>query len=445
MSDSSSITRPPALPPTSEPNAWKRGFWGLFTIQFQGALSDNIFKFLVLFTINDLVNSAAERDLYVAAIAAIFSLPFLLFSMTAGYLADRYPKRKVVIGTKWMEVGLMIIGTAGLVMGSVPILLLVIFLMSTQSTFFSPAKYGTLPEILPVSRLAWGNGMLSLGTFMAIISGGIVAGLLYKLIVPGQPLAWGLLLIGLAGLGLVATKALARIGSANPKKQYTLNPLVDLRLNLAKARKDRVLMLALIGASYFWFLGALLGDPALFVYNEELLGLEEDDYGMLRAFLAIGIGIGSAVAGFVAGRKVDGKLVPIGALGMAVFACLMALPGVTVFVVGALLFFLGFSGGFYIVPLNTLVQHRPAAEDKGSAVATNGWLTSLGVFLAAGVFWMLKSVIGLSPAQIFLAGGIMTLGVAVVSMRLVPRGTDSHPPATGNRKRAGIERSEISG
>lgn len=170
MSDSSSITRPPALPPTSEPNAWKRGFWGLFTIQFQGALSDNIFKFLVLFTINDLVNSAAERDLYVAAIAAIFSLPFLLFSMTAGYLADRYPKRKVVIGTKWMEVGLMIIGTAGLVMGSVPILLLVIFLMSTQSTFFSPAKYGTLPEILPVSRLAWGNGMLSLGTFMAIIS-----------------------------------------------------------------------------------------------------------------------------------------------------------------------------------------------------------------------------------------------------------------------------------
>lgn len=430
------------------PRDYLRGFWSLFVTQFQGAFSDNIFKFLVIFLISDAILLAtgvpadvlsafkkgaavseehlslleggiARRDQFISLVLAVFSLPFILFSMTGGFLADRHSKRRVVIAVKVGEVLIMLLGTVGLVTRNIPMLVIVIFLMSVQSALFGPSKYGLLPEMLPEQRLSWGNGILSLGTFLAIISGGVVAGLLYEHL--GAQQAWsGLLLVGLACVGLATSFGILKLPPANPAKPFRLNFLADLCANLKLARADRVLSLAILGSVYFWFLGALFGEPTIFIYSKDVLHLRETDIALLRACLAIGIGVGSVAAGFLSGRKIEYGLVPMGAFGLAVCAGLLALPGLSPREVAVILVCLGFSGGFYIVPINALIQHRPDAKNKGSIIATNSWLTSLAVFLAAGAFWLLRTGLGMHPATIFLLGAIATFAGTLLALKLVP-------------------------
>ncbi|HMP84258.1 MAG TPA: MFS transporter, partial [Verrucomicrobiota bacterium] len=147
-----------------------RGFWALFATQFQGAFSDNVNKFLVTFLIVGMGLSLESRDKLVPVVGALFALPFVLFSMTGGFLADRHSKRTVVIGTKVAEILIMLLATLAFALGSVSLMLVVVFLMSAQSAFFGPSKYGLLPELLPEKQLSWGNGIISLGTYVAIIS-----------------------------------------------------------------------------------------------------------------------------------------------------------------------------------------------------------------------------------------------------------------------------------
>ena len=410
---SSQDNTPPPAPP------WKPGFWSLFTVQFQGAFSDNVFKFLVIFLLSKSVTED-QRDDYISLVLLLFSLPFILFAMTGGYLADRHPKSRVVLGTKWLEVGIMTLGTVGLFTASIPLLMVVIFLMSVQSTFFGPSKYGLMPEILPESKLSWGNGIIGLGTFLAIITGGIAAGLLSDGLGPTQIGYAGFGLVGLALAGVFAARSLPKLPAANPTKTYHVNFLSEVWTNLKALRSDRVLLVAILGSTYFWLLGALFGEPTIFVYSKDVLGLGDTDIGLLRAALALGIGLGSALAGILSGRKIEYGLVPLGALGLAISAGLMAVPGLVFWQVAVLLGLMGASGGFYIVPLNAIVQHRPEAGNKGSVIATGQWLNSVGVFSAAGVFWLLKTKLDLEPSTIFLIGSIATLLATVFAVRLVP-------------------------
>ncbi len=397
---------------------WKRGFWSLFVTQFQGAFSDNLFKFLVVFLITGTL-AENQRDNFITITLAVFSIPFILFSMAAGFLADRFPKRNVVIGTKGLEVAVMLLGTLGLWLQNIPFLIGVIFLMSVQSTFFSPSKYGLLPEMLPEEKLSWGNGILSLGTFVAIISGSATAGVLSDKLGDDRWQA-GILLVALAGIGFTTSLGVLRLPPANPAKRFEINFLADIARNVGKIRKDRVLMLAVAGSTYFWFLGALFGEPTILLYGEDVLELTDTQISLLRACLAIGIGMGSAAAGALSGKKIEYGLVPLGAFGLAAMAAAMALPGIGYHTAQAFLGILGFSGGFFIVPLMALVQQRPAAEEKGTIIATNGWLTSLGVLLASGAFWILRKPLDLSPNQIFFVGSVVTLAATLYAVRLVP-------------------------
>ncbi len=416
-------TKPQSLNP--QPSAlngeepWKRSFWSLFVVQFQGAFSDNVFKFLVIFVVSRSVTEAV-RDQYISIVLATFSLPFILFAMTGGYLADRFSKRSVVLGTKMLEIAVMILGTVGLMTLHLPTLLAVVFLMSVQSALFGPSKYSLLPEMLPESRLSWGNGMLGLGTFMAIITGGLTAGILADTIPVEKVWLVGVGLVVIAALGLWSGTGVAHHPAANPGKEFRLNFLAEIWSNMRLIKKDRVLFLSVAGIIYFWFLGALFGEPTLLVYSQDILKLDATQIGLLRACLAVGIGIGSAVAGVLSGKKIEYGLVPLGSLGLAMSLGLMALPGLTAEQFGILLAFLGFSGGFYTVPLNALIQHRPDAKDKGSVIAAESWLTSVGIFTASGVFWVLKTLLGLAPGTIFLLGAVGTLIATVAAMRLVP-------------------------
>ena len=152
-----------------------KGFWSLFLTQFQGAFNDNAFKFIVIF----MVLGKAAADEWAPLIGFVFALPFILFSAFAGQLATRFSKRQVAVWTKYAEVLIMILATIGLFFKSDTMLIIVVFLLSTQSAFFGPSKYGLLPELLPEKRLSWGNGIIQFGTTIAIIIGTVLAGILF--------------------------------------------------------------------------------------------------------------------------------------------------------------------------------------------------------------------------------------------------------------------------
>ncbi len=404
---------------TTEPSQSSlKGFWSLFVTQFQGAFSDNVFKFLVIFFITSTM-PPEQRDKMISLTLALFALPFVLFSMAGGYFADRFSKRSAIVWIKVAEVGIMSLGLIGFWLGNIPLLLGVIFLMSVQSAFFGPAKYGSLPELLTEKRLSWGNGVLSLGTFMAIITGGITAGLMHTFLGDHRYL-FGILLVVLAGAGLLASLGIPKIPAANPSKRLQLNPLGDVWLNLKLVGKDRVLALAIAGSTYFWFIGALFGEPTVLIYSQDILRLQEDQIMYLRAGMAVGIGLGSLAAGFLSGKKIEYGLVPLGAFGLSICAALLGILKLSPVGAGVVLGLLGFAGGFFIVPINALIQHRPDSRNKGSVVATNLWLSAVGVFLASGAFWLLRTVLNLEPTTIFIVGAIVTAVGTAYAVKLVP-------------------------
>src|SRR5215469_4227561 len=182
----SSVTSSPSQSPTPQPDlpagrvasSSRSGFWALIATQFQGAFSNNLLQYLLLGMILGMGLGKAERDRLVPVVMGLFSLPFILFSMAGGFLADHFSKRQVTIATKVLEIGSMALATLGLAIHSVPLQLIALFFVGTQAALFGPSKYGMLPELLPHERLSWGNGVLELGTFLAIISGTVTGGVL---------------------------------------------------------------------------------------------------------------------------------------------------------------------------------------------------------------------------------------------------------------------------
>ena len=396
-----------------------RGFWALIVTQFQGAFSDNVVKNLViLLAIFGTSMTAVEKNHFGESIGALFSLPFILFSMAGGFLADRFSKRSVMLGVKVFELFIMALVLAGLWTLNKNLLLAGVFLMGTHSAFFGPSKYGSLPELLPDKKLSWGNGILELGTFMAIILGTVAAAFLSQKL-RGEQWVSGLILIALAAFGFISCLGITKIPAANPQKKFNVNFPAEVWRQLRAMRGDRPLWLAVIGNTYFNFIGALLL-LNLFFYGANVLHVSETKIGLLNVALALGIGLGSVAAGYLSGGKIEYGLVPLGAFGLSIFSALLALPDLSVASSVALLALLGFSGGFFIVPIAALLQHKPARENKGEVQATANLLSFIGVFLASGAHWLFAQQFQLSPRHIFLVGGLLTFAGAIYVLFLLP-------------------------
>jgi len=395
-----------------------RGFWSLFVTQFQGAFSDNVLKNLVVFMMLGLNVSLAQKHRIGEQVTGLFSLPFILFSMAGGYLADRHSKRSVMIGVKVFEVFVMLFALAGLAWNRNWMLLAGVFLMGMHSAFFGPSKYGSLPELLPEKRLSWGNGVLELGTFMAIILGTVAAASMAECF-RGEPAWSGVVLVVLALVGLLTSLTITRVPPADPARKFQINFLGELFRQVRAMGKDRPLALAAAGNTYFSFLGALLL-LNLFFYGADVLHVNELKIGELNVALALGIGLGSVAAGYLSGGKIEYGLVPLGAFGLSVVCCLLAMPGLSM--AGALvrLALLGFAGGFFIVPVTALLQHRPAKDKKGEVLAAANLLSFVGVFLVWPAHYLLVQVAGLNPLHIFLFGGVLTLAGAIYATVLLP-------------------------
>src|SRR5260370_12036966 len=329
---------------------WRLGFWSLIATQFQGAFNDNGLKFFVIFLILGTNPTDSQKDFLVFVIGNLFALPFLLFSMAGGFLADRFSKRSVSIATKIFEVCAMVFAMYAFTRGNPRMAYLVIFLASTQAAFFGPSKYGLLPELLADKLLSWGNGILELTTFLAIIAGAVIGPLLAQSFHGREAIA-GLFFGACSLFGLTAGFGISRVPPADPSRRFRFNIFGDLNKQIQLVRPDRFLHLAIAGNTYFWFLGALLQFVIVF-YGREILHLDETRGGYLQAALAIGIGVGSYAAGLLSAGKIEYGLIPLGAIGMSAFAFPISRPGLSFLQVLLLLGALGFAGGVFVVPIS---------------------------------------------------------------------------------------------
>ncbi len=397
---------------------WRRGFWSLIVTQFQAAFNDNALKFLVIYIVVGMNFPQRQRDLLVLIVGALFALPFIFFSMAGGYFADRYSKRSVTIGTRFLELGVMLFFIAGLLLRNLPMECAGVFLISAEAALFGPSKYGLLPELLPESRLSWGNGIIELGTFVASVGAMMAAGYLAQRF-HGREVVAGFLLLAFTGFGLAASWGISRVPPADPAKTFRGNPLGDLGVQLKTIRADRVLGWAVLGNTYLFFLAALL-QLTIVIYGHDELRIDETHTSYLQAAVGIGIGLGSAAAGYLSGGKIEYGLIPLGALGMTVFGALLYAPHPTLATAATHLALLGFFGGLFAVPLGALIQHRPRPEQKGGVIAASNLLSFIGIFIAAGAYYFSASVLHQTPRGIFLDGALLTLVTSAYAIYLLP-------------------------
>lgn len=398
---------------------WRRGFWSLIATQYQGAFSDQLLRWLSAFVAGQLILSQYQRDLYVVlVIPELLALPFLIFSMSGGWLADRYSKRSVTIGTKLMEIAAMVVALVGLATKNIPLTAAAVFFVGTQAALFGPSKYGLLPELLPLRRLSWGNGVLELGTFLAILTGSIAAGQLAEMFRGRQ--AWsGLILIGLACLGLLTSLGISRVPARDPARHFPFNAMRELWAEMKLIRKDRILWMSVLANAYFWFLGSLVM-VNLLLYGSDLLRVGERETSLLWAVVGLGIGIGSLAAGYASRGTIRNGLIPVGLAGIVAVAILLARHGISYWTVGTLTGLLGFFAGFFVVPVNAHIQHRPAPERKGQVLAAANLLSFVGVALQpVGQYAMIR-LAHPDPARMFLWIAGLTLVAAILIVRVIP-------------------------
>jgi acyl-[acyl-carrier-protein]-phospholipid O-acyltransferase / long-chain-fatty-acid--[acyl-carrier-protein] ligase len=430
--------QPGFLPQQVYGKKWRRSFWALIVTQFQGAFSLNVLRYLLTFMVMGTALPHAGSEALVSLITFLFFVPLVLFSMAGGFLADRFSKRQVTIATKLIEIvamGLAVFALSAaqqqhlgevldfwrqprLLLIHFPLPLLVLFVVAMQAALFGPSKYGLLPELLPEKWLSWGNGVIELGTFLAIISGAMAAGWLAQ-VFRGREWEAGILMAGLSVCGLFSSLAIGKVPGAAPQTKFRVNFIGDLWGQIQLMRPDRTLWLSVIGNTYFWLLGTLFLQTVL-TYGNQILHLTPTRISLLDAALALGIGIGSLLAGYLSGNKIEYGLMPLGAFGMTVMAALVGAVPHTFLSAAIVLAALGMFGGFVAVPVNAIIQHRPAPDKKGGVIAAANLLSFIAGVVAAGLYFLLTHYAHLDPRGVFLAGALFTLAGTIYVLYLLP-------------------------
>jgi 1-acyl-sn-glycerol-3-phosphate acyltransferase len=414
----------------------ERRFLPFFLTQFFGAANDNVFKFAfsVLATYSAAQWGGLEPKSAGAIIGGVFILPFLLFSATAGQLADKYDKAMLIRLVKNLEIVIMLAIAAGFVWKLVALLFAGVFLMGLHSTLFGPVKYAYLPQHLHDTELTGGNGMVEMGTFVAILLGTILGGVLVG--IPGTGPDWVAgASIALALIGRFSANFVPASPAPEPDLRINLNPFTETWKNLGHARANRTVFLSLLGISWLWFFGSIFL-TTFTGFAKETLGGDQSVVTLLLAVFSVGIGTGSLLCERLSGHKVEIGLVPFGSLGMTVFAVDLwlasaqltpsGLSGIGPFLaehgnwrVIADLFLLAMFGGFYSVPLYALIQSRCEPSHRARIIAANNILNALFMVVASLMAALLLKE-GLTLPQLYLVVGVLNAAVAIYIYTLVP-------------------------
>ena len=394
---------------------WQRGFWSLMGTQFQGAFSDNVLKWLVIYLVIAQKLPKEQLDALVSDSGMYFAIPFLLLSMLGGWMADRFSKRHVMMGVKTMEIGIMIFATYALASGRMGLQLASICLMGVHSAFFAASKYGSLPEVVPPAKLSWANGVIEMLTFLAAIFGTLAAAWLAESFA-GKPAWSGGILLALAVIGWFMSLGITRVPAASPDKPLRLNFLGDLWREFKWMRNDRDLWRANLGNTGFFFIAVLI-QMNLVLYAEQVLHIKPMENSALQVALAIGMATGSLLAGKLSGDHVEYGLIPLGAFLMAAMGFALGYADISRSAFTICLTLLGIGGGMFIVPLAAVLQHRPPADRKGSVQGAASWLSWVGISAAALLQKELNTRLGWTPGDIFwFCGASAVVGGIYVTM-----------------------------
>jgi MFS family permease len=408
-----------------------RNFWGITLTQFLGAFNDNIYKqtLLLLFVAAPLAVGAAQtRDVQWVG-QLMFCLPFILFSGFAGFLSDRYSKRRVIVLSKVAEIVVMAVGLGvfvlvdgrGMAMNMVLPLSSVVFLMGAQSAFFGPGKYGVLPELFPQRQLPAVNGIVIMTTFIAIILGTALGGWLKELF-PGRLVIVGGVCVVIAVIGTLTSLQIRKLPPSQPDLPFDLSMLAIPRQIVELMRSDRQLGSAIWVSTIFWTAGSMVQLSVNYL-GKEVLGVGDAKTSFMVSTISIGIALGSVTAGLVSRGRVNLRLVLVGATGLSLSLLLLALPGpgpgghllnyplsmLTLIVVGIFT-------GIFAVPLQVILQERPPVELRGRMIATQNLLNWIGITGSAVVYALagqLLDYLHLPKFFVFLVSAGMMGAVAI--------------------------------
>lgn len=425
------------------PNQWHllktKRFLPLFITQFLGAFNDNVFKnaLVILITYTVVEQSTLSPQIMVTMAAGIFILPFFFFSATAGQLADKHDKAKLIRIIKFLEILLMAGAATGFYLQQVNLLMLILFLMGTQSTFFGPLKYGILPDQLNENELIGGNALIGTGTFVSILLGTICGGLL--ILAEDGTLIISVLVISIAIIGWISSLLIPPTQAADSTISVNYNFFTETHRIIQHIRQSPIIFRAVLGISWFWLFGAtfLSQFPT---FGKEIIGGNEQVVTLFLAIFSIGIGIGSLLCNRLLKGEVAATYVPLGILGMTIFTIDLyfassrvvtgngeVLIGVTVFLESlanwrVLIDLLGIAicGGIYIVPLYAIIQDRTAAAYRARTIAGNNIMNALFMVISALTISIMLAQ-AFTVTEIFLIIAIANGLVAIYISSLLPQ------------------------
>lgn len=405
-----------------------RRFLPMFLTQFFGALNDNVYKqaLLLVITYGWIQQQTAGISTLNNFAALLFILPYFIFSATAGQLADKYERSQLVRILKIAEILIMLIGTAGFLLGSLWLLLLALFLMGTHSTFFGPIKYAILPEILKPNELMSGNALFQSGTSMAILIGMILGGAVISMS-QGNLLWISLTVLTIACLGYFSSRFILKQEVSSPNIQIDWNFFRTSFQTIKYAKSLPLIFLILLGNSWYWFYGAtyLTQIPQL---TQQNLHASENVVSLLLTFFSVGIGVGSLLCRKIGGSEVNIKMVPLGAIGLTVFALYLAISlsfvpertgpllglyevfhgGWSYYHVMIAVTFLGISGGFYIVPLYAMMQAYSPRSHRARVVAANNILNAIFMVSSAIFSIIILSILKIDIKILFCITAVLS-------------------------------------
>jgi acyl-[acyl-carrier-protein]-phospholipid O-acyltransferase/long-chain-fatty-acid--[acyl-carrier-protein] ligase len=407
-------------------NLVKRGFVALLATQFLGAANDNLLKGVLTYMV---IAGAWTGQLGLGGqgiVGLCFTVPFIVLSGYAGQFADRHSKRYVSVLVKMVEIPIAIIAMVGFWTGNLWVTLSALVALTCQSAFFGPAKYGMIPELVESRDLSRANGTINMMTNIAVIAGTLAAGVFSDWYDPlpavdgtvADGLLWvpgvAMLIVAVAGLGSVLFLVKLQPGDRNLR--YDWNPFRTYVAVIREMSKTRLLTVALAWG-YFY----LLAGMALLIIPEytTVLAIDRGKASLLLGVMAVGIGVGSGVAGFVSGHRIEPRLIPVGAAGLSVFFILLGVvpatfTNVAVFIGGA-----GFFAGFYIIPLQAMLQDMSPNDERGRFLGTANAISFSFLSLASAIYWIIRPIFDSRPEAIFLvSAGLMICGAGFFVLKL---------------------------
>jgi len=421
--------------PCGNRRLFNRGFVSLLFAQFYGAANDNVLKQVLTFMVATGIwsHGLAAGGLPEggqAVPALCLTLPFILLSGFAGQVADRFSKRTVMVWVKIAELPIALFAMLGFVLQNLWVTLGAMLLLAVQSSFFGPAKYGVLPEIVGPDELARANGTLNMFTNLAVIAGALVAGPVSVMYYPkpgnsmhlSEPILWapGSLLLIVAFAGLLSILVMPRLPASNPKLKLRFEFVATYR------RSIKAMSPALLVATIAWSGFYMVGMIALLILPEyeQLLGIDYTKTSLLIGALGVAIGVGSAAAGWLSGDKIRPNFIPVGAIGMTVAFVLLGTLPPTYAGVAILISMAGVFAGFYIVPLQALLQYLSPADRRGQFLGTANAMSFVCSSIGAALFWLLTGPISVPANRVHLACALLaaagtTLGI-VQMKRVMP-------------------------